>query len=194
LRRAAGPTFAPYGGRPIVVDGHSEVIEGMIHPKSVVVVEFESLDDAKRLPEVIEVPVVVSSDQRAAHPAKVMGTTCRGRCRDHAALVERVIGHSAEPACVGCVGVATGVPGRGERRRPCAVSRTKSSAVITPAISRAASCSMNRTRWLRGRPSRVERPQAVHCMPRGLDAASAGRSLRPAAGPAWKRHDHQPDR
>ena len=47
-RRAAGPTFAPYGGHPIVVDGRLEVLEGMIHPKSIVVVEFESLDDAKR--------------------------------------------------------------------------------------------------------------------------------------------------
>jgi len=30
-RRAAGPTFAPYGGKPIVVDGRFEVLEGMIH-------------------------------------------------------------------------------------------------------------------------------------------------------------------
>lgn len=47
-RRAAGPTFAPYGGKPIVVDGRFEVLEGMIHPKSVVVVEFDSLEEAKR--------------------------------------------------------------------------------------------------------------------------------------------------
>ena len=36
-RRVAGPTFAPYGGRPLVVDGRFEVLEGMIHPRSVVV-------------------------------------------------------------------------------------------------------------------------------------------------------------
>ena len=47
-RRAAGPTFAPYGGKPIVVDGRFEVLEGMIHPRSVVVVEFESVEQAKR--------------------------------------------------------------------------------------------------------------------------------------------------
>jgi uncharacterized protein (DUF1330 family) len=47
-RRLAGPTFAPYGGKPIVVDGRMEILEGMIHPKSVVVIEFESFDQAKR--------------------------------------------------------------------------------------------------------------------------------------------------
>lgn len=47
-RRLAGPTFAPYGGKPIVVDGRMEVLEGMIRPKSVVVIEFESLEQAKR--------------------------------------------------------------------------------------------------------------------------------------------------
>jgi uncharacterized protein (DUF1330 family) len=46
-RKAAGPTFAPYGGKPIVVDGPFEVLEGMIHPRSVVVVEFESLEKAR---------------------------------------------------------------------------------------------------------------------------------------------------
>jgi len=47
-RRAAGPTFAPYGGKPVVVDGAFEVLEGMIQPRSVVVVEFESMEQARR--------------------------------------------------------------------------------------------------------------------------------------------------
>ncbi len=47
-RRLAGPTFARYGGRPIVVDGRFEVLEGMINPRSIVVVQFESFEDAKR--------------------------------------------------------------------------------------------------------------------------------------------------
>lgn len=47
-RRLAGPTFAPYGGKPIVVDGRFEVLEGMVHPKSIVVVEFESVERAKQ--------------------------------------------------------------------------------------------------------------------------------------------------
>ena len=45
-RRVAGPTFAPYGGRPVVVDGPFEVLEGMIHPKSIVVIEFDTLEQA----------------------------------------------------------------------------------------------------------------------------------------------------
>lgn len=45
-RRAAGPTFAPYGGKPLVVDGRFEVVEGFVHPKSIVVVEFENLEQA----------------------------------------------------------------------------------------------------------------------------------------------------
>jgi uncharacterized protein (DUF1330 family) len=37
-RKLAGPTFAPYGGKPIVVDGRFEVLEGMVN----------SVDAAKR--------------------------------------------------------------------------------------------------------------------------------------------------
>jgi uncharacterized protein (DUF1330 family) len=41
-RQVAGPTFAPFGGKPVVVDGRFEVLEGMVHPKSIVVIEFET--------------------------------------------------------------------------------------------------------------------------------------------------------
>jgi uncharacterized protein (DUF1330 family) len=47
-RKAAGPTFAPYGGKPIVVDGQLEVLEGMTQPRSIVVVEFENMEQARR--------------------------------------------------------------------------------------------------------------------------------------------------
>ncbi len=47
-RKVAGPTFAPFGGKPVVVDGPFEVLEGMVHPKSIVVIEFETLEQAKR--------------------------------------------------------------------------------------------------------------------------------------------------
>ncbi len=43
-----GPTFAPYGGKPIVVDGQFEALEGMTQPRSIVVVEFESMEQARR--------------------------------------------------------------------------------------------------------------------------------------------------
>jgi uncharacterized protein (DUF1330 family) len=45
-RKAAGLTFAPYGGRPIVVDGQFEVLEGTLQPRSIVVIEFESMEQA----------------------------------------------------------------------------------------------------------------------------------------------------
>ncbi|HEV8532309.1 MAG TPA: DUF1330 domain-containing protein [Methylomirabilota bacterium] len=47
-RKVAGPTFAPFGGKPVVVDGRFEVLEGMVCPKSIVVIEFETLEQAKR--------------------------------------------------------------------------------------------------------------------------------------------------
>ena len=47
-RKAAGPTFAPYGGKPIVVDGRFEVLEGMVRPRSIVVIEFESYERAQQ--------------------------------------------------------------------------------------------------------------------------------------------------
>jgi uncharacterized protein (DUF1330 family) len=47
-RKVAGATFAPFGGKPVVVDGPFEVLEGLVHPKSVVVIEFETLEQAKR--------------------------------------------------------------------------------------------------------------------------------------------------
>jgi len=47
-RTLALATFAPYGGKAIVVDGRLDVLEGMVAPKSVVVVEFPSYEDAQR--------------------------------------------------------------------------------------------------------------------------------------------------
>ena len=47
-RRAAFPTFAAFGGKPIVADGRFRVLEGMIHPKSLVIIEFPSFEDAER--------------------------------------------------------------------------------------------------------------------------------------------------
>ena len=44
---AAFPTIAPYGGRPVVAGGSFEVVEGMIHPKSIVVVEFDTIEQAR---------------------------------------------------------------------------------------------------------------------------------------------------
>src|SRR5262249_27732117 len=46
-RRAAFHTFAKYGAKPIVVDGRARVLEGMVHPKSIVIVEFETFEQAE---------------------------------------------------------------------------------------------------------------------------------------------------
>ena len=47
-REAAGPTVGQYGGKALVVDGRFEVLEGTLQPKQLVVLEFESMEQAKR--------------------------------------------------------------------------------------------------------------------------------------------------
>ncbi|MBF6569317.1 MAG: DUF1330 domain-containing protein [Candidatus Binataceae bacterium] len=47
-RRDVGATIAQYGGKPIVRNGPFEVFEGNWKPKSVVVLEFPSMDAIKR--------------------------------------------------------------------------------------------------------------------------------------------------
>ena len=46
--RAVGPTFAPYGGKLIVRPGAVEVLEGGWTPKSIVILQFPSMDALKR--------------------------------------------------------------------------------------------------------------------------------------------------
>jgi len=71
-REAAGPTFAPYGGRPIVVDGPFEVLEGMVQPKSVVVVEFETMEQARRWYASPEYARTIPMRQRAANASLIL--------------------------------------------------------------------------------------------------------------------------
>lgn len=47
-RQAAVPSLTLYQGRPLVVDGQVEVLEGMIRPQAIVVLEFETVEQAKR--------------------------------------------------------------------------------------------------------------------------------------------------
>lgn len=70
-RKVAGPTFAPYGGRPIVVDGQFEVLEGMVEPKSVVVIEFESMEQARRWYASPEYAKTIPMRQSAANASLV---------------------------------------------------------------------------------------------------------------------------
>jgi uncharacterized protein (DUF1330 family) len=71
-RKAAGPTFAAYGGKPIVVDGQFEILEGMVRPRSVVVVEFESLEQAKRWYASPEYARTIPLRQRAAESSLIL--------------------------------------------------------------------------------------------------------------------------
>jgi uncharacterized protein (DUF1330 family) len=45
--KAAGATVEQYGGRYLVRGGKAEKLEGSIHPKRIVVLEFPSLERAK---------------------------------------------------------------------------------------------------------------------------------------------------
>jgi len=71
-RKVAGPTFSPYGGMPIVVDGQFEVLEGMVEPKSVVVIEFESMEQARRWYASPEYAKTIPMRQSAANASLVL--------------------------------------------------------------------------------------------------------------------------
>lgn len=64
---AAFPTLTPYGGRPLVSGGDLEVVEGMLHPKSVVVVEFDTLEQAREWYASPEYALTIPMRQRAAN-------------------------------------------------------------------------------------------------------------------------------
>jgi len=64
---AALPTIPPYGGRPVVAGGSFEVVEGMIHPKAVVVVEFDTLEQARKWYASPEYSKTIPMRQRAAN-------------------------------------------------------------------------------------------------------------------------------
>jgi uncharacterized protein (DUF1330 family) len=71
-RKAAFSSFAPYGGKPIVADGRFEVLEGMVNPKSVVVVQFESLEIAKRWYASPEYAKTIPMRQQAAESSLIL--------------------------------------------------------------------------------------------------------------------------
>jgi uncharacterized protein (DUF1330 family) len=55
-----------------VVDGQFEVLEGMVEPKSVVVIEFESMEQARRWSASPEYAKTVPMRQRAANASLVL--------------------------------------------------------------------------------------------------------------------------
>ena len=65
-RKVAGPTLVAYEGKPVVAGGAFEVLEGMIYPKSVVVIEFPSVEQAKKWYTSPEYSQLIPQRQRAA--------------------------------------------------------------------------------------------------------------------------------
>lgn len=71
-RKAAFASFAPYGAKPIVVDGRFEVLEGMVNPKSVVVVQFEDIETARRWYASPEYAETIPLRQQAAESSLIL--------------------------------------------------------------------------------------------------------------------------
>lgn len=71
-RKAAFASFAPFGAKPIVVDGRFEVLEGMVTPRSVVVVQFDDVETARRWYASPEYAKTVPMRQRAAESSLIL--------------------------------------------------------------------------------------------------------------------------
>ena len=71
-RKLAAPTFAPYGGKPVVVDGPFEILEGMIQPRSVVVIEFETMEQARKWYASPEYAQTIPLRQQAANASLIL--------------------------------------------------------------------------------------------------------------------------
>jgi uncharacterized protein (DUF1330 family) len=71
-RKLAVSTFVPYGGKAVVVDGRFEVLEGMVNPKSIVVVQFESVEVARRWYASPEYAKLIPQRQQAAETSLIL--------------------------------------------------------------------------------------------------------------------------
>ncbi|MFH0838627.1 MAG: DUF1330 domain-containing protein [Candidatus Omnitrophota bacterium] len=47
-KKKGGPTIIAYGGKPLARGGKTEVFEGSWYPKRMVMLEFKTMEDAKR--------------------------------------------------------------------------------------------------------------------------------------------------
>jgi uncharacterized protein (DUF1330 family) len=65
-RREVGPIIAKFGGTPVVRNGAFEVLEGNWKPKSLVVLEFPSMDALKRWYNSPEYKPLIAKRQAAA--------------------------------------------------------------------------------------------------------------------------------
>jgi uncharacterized protein (DUF1330 family) len=65
-RQEVGPTIAQFGGKPVIRNGAFEVLEGNWKPKSVVMLEFPSMDALKRWYNSPEYKPLIAKRQAAA--------------------------------------------------------------------------------------------------------------------------------
>jgi uncharacterized protein (DUF1330 family) len=71
-RTVAGPTLATYGGKALAAFRPFEVLEGMIHPKAVLVIEFPSVAQAKKWYASPEYAPLIPQRQRAANSTVIL--------------------------------------------------------------------------------------------------------------------------
>lgn len=71
-RKAAVPSLEHYKVRPLVLDGKFEVLEGMVQPKSIVVLEFETMEHAKQWYESPEYAPTIPMRQKAAESSVIL--------------------------------------------------------------------------------------------------------------------------
>lgn len=71
-RKAAIPSLEPYRVSSLVVDGRFEVLEGMVRPKSIVILEFESMEHAKQWYESSEYAPAIPMRQQAAESSVIL--------------------------------------------------------------------------------------------------------------------------
>lgn len=71
-RKGVGATLAQYGGKVRAVGGRIEVLEGDWQPKGMVVVEFDSMEQAKRWYQSPEYAPLIPVRQRSAQANLVL--------------------------------------------------------------------------------------------------------------------------
>lgn len=69
---AAFPTIEPFGGRPLASGAKLEVMEGMLRPQTVVIIEFDSIAQAKKWYASPEYAETIPMRQRAASASMII--------------------------------------------------------------------------------------------------------------------------
>lgn len=68
----AFPTIEPFGGRPLASGARLEVMEGILRPQTVVIIEFDSIERAKRWYASPEYAETIPMRQRSASASMII--------------------------------------------------------------------------------------------------------------------------